>query len=465
MRKTALIYDDSRIPDREIREITGNKRFGETIFKRRSLRQRAWETVRNLPGSPAFFDPDEVTAENTADRALVKLYSNMVIRDPEAFAVILEKAAYAKECYRVVVNDEIAAVIYPDTESYFQSGTADEDNYAKISSEAFIDLAHADSFRQFITGGFDARFFNKLSGDNYIVIKQSENVEKLRKEYRFYSLLPEEMRMWFAMPFAYREEGGSASYSMERYHMTDLAIRYVHGAISPVEFRSIMEKLFHFISTRSEKSVTADEYERCERALYVDKVKSRIEDLKKTAAFERIEALLRSGSKYESIDAVFDLYYRLYEKITHKKRFKPVLVVGHGDLCFSNILYNDEASFMKLIDPKGALNEEELYTNPYYDVAKLSHSVCGAYDFFNSDLFEIVVDEDMKLKLRLDADTAQYQAVFMEYLNRYKLDPQLIRLYEASLFLSMLPLHIDREKKVLGLLLNAIGILEGIEIE
>ena len=120
---------------------------------------------------------------------------------------------------------------------------------------------------------------------------------------------------------------------------------------------------------------------------------------------------------------------------------------------------------MKLIDPKGAQTEEELYTNPYYDLAKLSHSVCGGYDYFNSDLFEIAVDEELHLKLRIDCDNACYHAIFREYLARYDFDYRLIRLYEASLFLSMLPLHMDREKKVLGFLLNAIDIMEGIRNE
>ena len=44
-------------------------------------------------------------------------------------------------------------------------------------------------------------------------------------------------------------------------------------------------------------------------------------------------------------------------------------------------------------------------------------------------------------------------------------DYQTVRLYEASLFLSMLPLHIDYPLKVFGFILNAINILEEIEDE
>ena len=46
-------------------------------------------------------------------------------------------------------------------------------------------------------------------------------------------------------------------------------------------------------------------------------------------------------------------------------------VIGHGDPCFANTLYNKSTKTLKFIDPKGALTEDELWTNPYYDVAKL----------------------------------------------------------------------------------------------
>ena len=38
-----------------------------------------------------------------------------------------------------------------------------------------------------------------------------------------------------------------------------------------------------------------------------------------------------------------------------------------------------------------------------------------------------------------------------------------VRVYEVSLFLSMLPLHMDNPQKVFGFILNAINILEEIE--
>ena len=53
--------------------------------------------------------------------------------------------------------------------------------------------------------------------------------------------------------------------------------------------------------------------------------------------------------------------------------------------------------------------------------------------------------------------------MFREYLKNNGYDYNLVRTLEVSLFLSMLPLHIDNPHKVFGFILNAINIIEEIE--
>ena len=103
--------------------------------------------------------------------------------------------------------------------------------------------------------------------------------------------------------------------------------------------------------------------------------------------------------------------------------------------------------------------------NPFYDICKLSHSVCGSYDYFNSGMFEISLSETNTLTLSIDSDNERYIRIFKKKLSENGCDYRLIRLYEASLFLSMLPLHIDRRKKVLGFILNAVRIMDEVEVQ
>ena len=101
--------------------------------------------------------------------------------------------------------------------------------------------------------------------------------------------------------------------------------------------------------------------------------------------------------------------------------------------------------------------------DPYYDVAKLSHSICGHYDFFNSDLYEITIDAGLRARVKVDADNRGYVELFKESLAEHGMDFVLIRLYETSLFLSMLPLHMDRPQKVFGFIMNALAIMDSLE--
>ncbi len=476
MRKVIIYYDDSRIPSLEIRTITGGVSYGNTIFKRVSLKERARKLFLAQELVKSFVCDDEAAIEEVIEKnrdcSVVRVFSDFQVTDTRKLGVILEKSLYAKEIYGITVKGLLCGVIYPcpkwSEEGNISYRNIDFDNfkdsdYSCIETDCFLSLRDVNNFRGFITSGFDARFFNALDGDEYTVVKRSTNVEKLRKEYKYFTLLPDTMRMWYAYVYDYRESDSEASYTIERYHMTDLALRYIHGAISTDEFRTILNKLFYFISKRCVKEVTKEEYISQEKSLYVDKVLERIEQLKSCKEYDSLEKYIKLGTKYAGIDGIVEKYLSLYEKIVSSKQFMKVSVVGHGDLCFSNILYNDEAQLLRLIDPKGALNEEDLYMNPYYDIAKLSHSVQGLYDYFNADQFEIKIDEDMRLSLHFDCDNSEYMKIFNECLIENRIDPKLIRLYEASLFLSMLPLHIDREKKVLGFVLNAIKILEELD--
>lgn len=475
MKRIYVVYDDSKMPGREIRTITGDKSFGDTIFKRVTLRERVFAEIEKVKEVAAVLyyrgreDAEAVLSGLPLGEqvTVVHLYSNFGLADTAAFSVLLKKAEYMNEAYTVFSNGKPAMCFLESAESYkraFPALTVREYEAEKVESPAFMDLSVRTNFLTFITGGFDARFFNALEGDEYTVTKRSSKKEKIRAEYEFYYLLPDAMKMWFVMPYDYKEDENGASYTMERFHMTDIAIRFVHGAVGTEELRDILDKLFYFIHLRTEKQVEASEGRDKAKELYIGKVRQRMEELKKYKEYEQFDRMLAMGTGYEGIEDVVRRYEALYDRLSagNRRRYDR-LAIGHGDLCFSNILYSREAEVLKLIDPKGATAKEEMFADPYYDLAKLSHSVCGCYDFFNSGLYEIAIKRDLKLELTVDADKEAYIEVFKEYLAKNGFDYALVRLYEASLFLSMLPYHMDQPGKVFGFLLNAADILDEVE--
>lgn len=475
MKQIFVIYDDSKMPGKEIKTITGAKSYGETIFKRVTLKDRMEAeivkekqvlTVFNYKGekdNAALFAALPLDNNTT----IVHLYSNFGLKDTKAFSVLLKKAEFMNESYTAFCDNKPAMSFLAGADSYkkaFDALIDGEYEAERIENDAFMDLSVRANFLTFITGGFDARFFNALAGDEYTVTKRSTKKEKIKAEYQFYYLLPETMKMWFVMPYDYKEDADGASYTMERFHMTDIAIRFVHGAVDEDELKDILDKLFYFINLRATKEVSSDVGKAVAKELYIDKLAARMEELKKYKEYEQFDSMIKMGTSYDGIADVVSKYEKLYEKLAMaNNRNYGKLAVGHGDLCFSNILYSKEAEILKLIDPKGALQEEELYTDPYYDLAKLSHSICGCYDFFNSGLYEISIKRDLKLDLTIDTDNTSYKEIFKSYLQGNGYNYALVRLYEASLFLSMLPYHMDQPGKVFGFLLNAIKILDEVE--
>ncbi|MCR4902529.1 MAG: hypothetical protein K6A23_06705, partial [Butyrivibrio sp.] len=307
-----------------------------------------------------------------------------------------------------------------------------------------------------------SRYFNSLKGNEYTLVKSSTNKKKIKAEYDFYHLLPEDMKYWFVMPFDYKEDDEKASYTMERLHMTDLAIKWVHGSMDASEFEALMDKYFYFFKCRHAKDCTDQEYQNMADELYINKVNSRIADLKKLPEYERIATLLSAAGNL-SIDSLVERYFALKQKIESRNKYDKKLVIGHGDPCFANTLYNKSTQTLKFIDPKGASREEDLWTNPYYDIAKLSHSVCGKYDFFNNGLFDIRIAEDFSYDLDIPFDNTEYMKIFKAKAEENGFDYLSVRIYEASLFISMLPLHIDNPHKVFGFILNVDRILKEIE--
>lgn len=475
--KTIIIYDDSMEVPSRIKTIIGKNSYGEIILKRKSLFERFKEIVEEskidceIINLKDFGGINQKVINTMENKIIFHYFANCQVNDSDDFSNFLKKLKYIKENY-IIKSSSVVGMIFTNTsdysnfiEIYKDNNDTYNDDTDIINIDSCIDISIYQNLLYFISGGFDARFFNSLEGDNYTVTKKSKDKKKMKMEYSFYWLLPERMKNWMVMPFDYKEYDDYASYTMERLPMTDIAIRWTHGAIDIQEFKNIMEKVFYFFNTREEKEVNKDIYETTAKSLYLDKVEERIKKLKKLDEFEQIAGLIKNGTKYDTIDEIFEDYKRLYSKIAIKnlKHDKYKSVIGHGDVFFANMLYSKEVNLLKLIDPKGALKEEELWTDPYYDIAKLSHSICGNYDFFNTSSYDINVDRNMSLELSIHFDNTEYKEIFKKYLEINGYNYNIVRLYETSLFLSMLPLHIDNPHKVLGFVLNAINILEEVE--
>lgn len=476
-----IVYDDMAKKCEAIEDVIGSTGFANVVVKKKKLQTYYMENLTSIFSNVTYdviadiYDLDKLYHELSVDAGqetrIIHCFSNFIFSDFEQAQLSFRKLEFIDHPYKMVSGQKIVGIMFSNVAEYtlflkraLREGGLNEtlESAREISDsfaiEGMTDIGEMGNFIQCVTGNFDARFFNSLEGDDYIVVKRSTNKKKIRMEYQFYQLLPEDMKYWFVMPFNYQEDEKQASYTMERLHMTDVAVKWVHGSFSESEFENLLDKYFYFFNHRHKKSVSIEEYKAVADKLYVEKVDQRIRELSKLPEYATISRLLQATGI--DLDGLFSQYLSLKEKLEGKKKVEKISVIGHGDPCFSNALYSKSSGILKFIDPKGALEQSELWTNPYYDIAKLSHSICGLYDFFNNGLFEIGLTESFEYTLKVDFDNQLYQNLFKMKLEENGYDYQLVRLYEASLFLSMLPLHIDAPYKVLGFILNAKRILE-----
>ncbi len=324
-----------------------------------------------------------------------------------------------------------------------------------------LDISKYDDLIQFFQNRRNVRFFNEINAQKYHYEKKSREKIKIKLEYMFHKFIPEELKHYFVAPSKYISQESYSSYCVEKYNLLDVSIQWLFGDWNKATFQKFLENISYFYVTKSTEMIIEDEG-RDFKSLYVSKVKSRIETLKRSPSYFKIEKVL-SLTNWKNIDNVMAFYLRCLEKV---KVNKKLLVFSHGDPCFSNILYDKRTDILKFIDPKGAETESESKLHYSYDIAKLSHSILGDYDFINNGLFKVEIMEDLFPKLMIEDSNRERQELkqlFISYLSRLDIDYEDLRVLESSLFLSMLPLHLDDDRKVLGLLLNGLKILDKIK--
>lgn len=489
MNRVWIVYDDSNPPEDDIRAIVGSRRFGEILIGKQPVQERMRALFSSALPEGAILALDckdaiaslseRIAAQQSREAGRTRVlhfFSDFLFQRREVAELVIRSAAFAERIYTAKQDGRGVFYAFPSVEVYLrflqraeETGgtrlpTLDESTGdIRLNGDEFLYIGAQEGLVLSLTSKYDARYFNHLSSEADIVTKTSANIEKLRAEFRFWQLLPDAMKMWFVMPFDFQEDGTSASYRMERLYLPNLAVKFVHGAMDDEEFESFLLRYFRFLGARARRTVSKEAYAARAERLYVCKTRDRLGELKNDPRFGPVAALIRTGTAFGDVDAAFERYCGIYARIT--ARSKPMLceVIGHGDACLSNILFDRASKTLKLIDPKGVTAEEELWTDPYYDLCKLTHSVLGLYDFFNSGLYELSLDEALRFRLVVPFDNARYATALRAHMAANGFDEATTRVGEAGLFLSMLPLHIDNPHKVLGFFLNAMRILDELE--
>lgn len=362
--------------------------------------------------------------------------------------------------------------VHSDMDTFYQAifTYSQEYPFTILHSQNWFDVGHSDNYSK-ATTSVAARSFNSIEIDEQrgILKKRSENKEKLVNEIRWYLRIPNKLQYLLPRVYDYSLDLTDPYVSMEYYGYHTLHESLVFGDLPLVKWQAIFQKLLFAINDMGKFTVTGErnQFEAALRDIYLQKTFDRLDMMRNEPDFHSFfeKTITINGKEYRSLNEYIKMLPQLIEKLV-VDTFTGQFNIIHGDLCFANILIEDTYDFIRVIDPRGKFGTFDIYGDARYELAKLMHTLEGKYDFIIEDMFDIdVIGNTIEYHVhkQIDNITNVFLDVFRESIDNI----QAVRLIEATLFLSMIPLHSDYKRRQFAMLATGVMLLEQVirEIE
>lgn len=337
-----------------------------------------------------------------------------------------------------------------------------DNSFEMIYTDEWFDVGHIEKYYD-LQMAIKSRTFNHIviDKDRGILTKTSDDKSKFIGEIKWYLKLPTDIEYARPRIFSYSLEYARPYVSMEYYAYHTLHELFLFGDLSEEQWKNVFRRIRFVFNDFARYTIRDTSIKDSLREMYLDKTIKRIKQMDGIEYFPSFnEDIIINGVRYLSINDLLDIIPKLVEnKLLDIECFNII----HGDLCFSNIMIDPNYSFIKLIDPRGKFGKFDIYGDKRYELAKLMHSIDGKYDYIIKDKFEFSGEKN-KFDYRIDYDqkTDIYKCflqIFEEEVNEYDEE---MRLIEALLFFSMIPLHDESMQQQLIMLGTGIRILDSV---
>lgn len=336
-------------------------------------------------------------------------------------------------------------------------------NLSLKSVDKWYDLGHLNTYFKSRAAITTQRAFNELCISNGIVKKSGSPPHKISAEALWFQNIPVKLKKFVPQLISSTYGTSSAHYELEYLPLPPLNEIYVYGLNPPFFWDSIFNSIVSFMNT-SKLELDVIEKENCQNdfvKLVEQKSLARLEQYASLQGLSLYESYAYNGSSLGTLSHIV----KKCVKLTLDDSCFPCVI--HGDLCFSNILFDSRSGALKLVDPRGMNldGNPTIYGDQKYDLAKLAHSVIGMYDFIIAGRYQLVEVDKLDLIISFDdsARVNSIQKIFMntEFIPGY--DTTKILPLVVLLFLSMLPLHNDRPDRQRAMFVNALRIYRILE--
>jgi hypothetical protein len=313
---------------------------------------------------------------------------------------------------------------------------------------------------KFITRAYNSFSYNK---DNKSTIIKKSSEEKLLHEINYYKNLPENLKVYFPRII---EKNTSVkkpySLELEYYAYTNLGDLMINTQYNKKDWTDILEFIFLYINNyKLEKSIKSTKVDI--NKMLIEKTENEFFKLANSDKFfdefTKQEKIILNGQELYNFSYIWE---NLKEKILCLDYEKDFYFI-HGDLCFSNILYSknpiNNDAVLKFIDPRGTFGSKDYYGDLYYDLAKLSHSINGGYEYIIYDQFELNIENNkVELVYKNDNKDKIYD-IFEEKIISTGYNPKIITMIEGLIYIGMCARHYDSKERQKVMYLTGVKLL------
>lgn len=353
-------------------------------------------------------------------------------------------------------RDESMSSFYQAVQSYSKMKAL-----TPIATSNWFDIGHIDKYYN-TKIEVKAREFNHISIDKErgILTKSSDDKDKFIGEIKWYLKLPADVEYVRPRIFMYSLEYNNPFVSMEYYAYHTVHELFLNSDLDIHKWEKIFKRIRFICNDLKRYKVKDEGIIPALKDMYLTKTLQRFEMLKKDEQFISFfdSSIIVNNVKYKSLSQIEDMLKLIIPEMLYDV---PEFSIIHGDLCFANMMIDNNFSFIKVIDPRGKFGIYDIYGDPRYELAKLFHSVDGKYDYIIKDRFDLSYEGNQIRFSIQDVDRnfdlyKVFENVFSEEIGN---DLKKIELIEALLFLSMIPLHRESFNHQLVMLSTGLEIL------
>lgn len=338
----------------------------------------------------------------------------------------------------------------------FYSGLIEYNKKVKLSyikSDDWLDFGHVNTYYNSKVNFTTQRAFNNLSiNSNWVEKSSSKNNNKILAEANWFLNVPCELKKYTPLFLGEFVNESRNSYRLEYLYQTSLNELFIFSKLPLVAWDEVINKCLDFIYDCSEVVEGNNIRNDYISNLFNNKTVSRLNQFCAERGIDINQPWSYDGKEVDLATIINDS-----NEVISKMEI-PENSVIHGDLCFSNILYDFRSNRIKVIDPRGIDNSDNItiYGNIIYDIAKLSHSIIGLYDWIISGYYDVRIENhEVEFKINHETYVTDIQERFIELVyDRFNIKSVELDAMQIHLFLSMLPLHYDNTTKQNALFAN-----------